>query len=119
MTDVAPETDVEALVAELKEHERFMWQPGVSTEERRASAHDFDRALARLHSLLLRAEEERVRLDAEVQTLAAWEPENELRERIEAAEKERDEWEAAWQTLAQENRRLRALEETKEAGETP
>ncbi len=68
MTDVAPETDVEALVRTASEAVHYAagfdvagWEPHMATWEVIAKA---DIALARLHSLLLRAEEERDELGA-------------------------------------------------------
>jgi hypothetical protein len=40
----------------VREHERFMWAPEATTEERRASAKDFDAALASIEEMLKEAE---------------------------------------------------------------
>ena len=80
MTDVAPETDVEALVATIT----------ACLNRRVSSTTDAFAALARLRSLLLRAEEERdeerERFHRHVETMI----EPKLLARAEAAEKERD-----------------------------
>ncbi len=69
---------------------------------------------ARLLSLLLRAEEERDVLQKAMDEII---PITDAA--VARAEEDRDEWEAAWKAVAQENRRLRALatpKETKEVG---
>jgi hypothetical protein len=47
----------EAAFSEVREHERFMWSPDATTEEKRASSKTFDAALARIESEVARLTE--------------------------------------------------------------
>lgn len=61
-------TDIDALAATVRDHERFMWSDGVPTHERLASARVFEKALQALveHARTLereRDEAERLRME--------------------------------------------------------